>query len=873
LAAAVVLAVWARPDAAPAARSEVYALVGARIVTVSGPTHDRGTLVMRDGVIEAVGPDAAVPPDARVIRADNLVLTPGLIDGFSDTGLPTLTARPGGTAGSGAAAPPPPSPLAPQAMALDRVRVADALKARDAGITTVLVIPREGVLPGQSVILNLSGDKAEAMALKQPAALHLHMSTLARQYPGSLMGTVAYARQSLDDAIRYRDEWAAYERSPADKRRPRYDPALAAWQEVLAGREMLVVTAFRENDVRRALAIADEFKIKVAVAGAPQAFRVADLVKSRKLPLLVSVNFDPPRPATFFGSSLGDEEKERRDIEEAERNPAELHKAGVSFALVSAYAPNFLAGVRKAIERGLPREVALRAVTLGAAEALGIADRTGSLETGKIADVVAWSGEPFTKDAKARMVFVDGQLYEPEETPPPSPSPKAEAGGADGGSGGTVESPQLNSERGIAALGPHSRASVTTGPILVAIVGGTILTVGPQGTIEKGTVLIRDGKIAAVGRDVEVPAGATVIDASGRYVMPGIIDCHSHTAIEGSVNECSDSVTAEVRIADVIDQHDVNIYRQLGGGVTTINVLHGSCNTIGGQNAVLKLRWGKPPEELVFKDAPRGIKFALGENVKRSNFQAPGPPRYPATRMGVEAVLRESFQEAQAYKREWEEYEKKARAARSGEKTVAPRKSLRLEELKDVLDGKVYVHAHCYRADEILMLIRVAEEFGFKIRTFQHVLEGYKVASEIARHGAGASTFSDWWAYKMEAYDAIPYNAAIMAAHGVKVSMNSDSDELARRLYWEAGKAMKYGGVSEAEALKMVTLNPAWQLGIDKRVGSIEVGKDADIAIFSAHPFAPDTRVEQTLVDGIVYFDRSKDVAARAAPAKAGGVQ
>ena len=431
-------AVWARPDAAPAARSEVYALVGARIVTVSGPTHDRGTLVMRDGVIEAVGSSAAVPPDARVIRADNLVLTPGLIDGFSGTGLPAVTAKPGGAGGSGAVAPPP-SPLAPQAMALERVRVADALKARDAGITTVLVIPREGVLPGQSVILNLSGDKAEAMVLKQPAALHLHMSTLARQYPDSLMGTVAYARQSLDDAIRYRDEWAAYERSPAGKRRPRYDAALAAWQEVLAGRERLLVTAFRENDVRRALAIADEFKIKVAVAGAPQAFRVADLVKSRQLPLLVSVNFDPPRPATFFGNS--DEEKERRDIEEAERNPAELHKAGVSFALVSAYAPSFLAGVRKAIERGLPREAALHAVTLGAAEALGIADRTGSLEAGKIADVVAWSGEPLTKDAKPRMVFVDGQLYEPEETPTPSPSPTAEAGGADGGSGGTIVPP------------------------------------------------------------------------------------------------------------------------------------------------------------------------------------------------------------------------------------------------------------------------------------------------------------------------------------------------------------------------------------------------------------------------------------------------
>jgi imidazolonepropionase-like amidohydrolase len=404
----------------------------------------------------------------------------------------------------------------------------------------------------------------------------------------------------------------------------------------------------------------------------------------------------------------------------------------------------------------------------------------------------------------------------------------------------------------------------------VAIVGGTILTVGPQGTIEKGTVLIRDGKIAAVGRDVTAPAGARVIDATGRYVIPGIIDAHSHTAIEADVNECTDVVTAEVRIADVIDHRDVNIYRELAGGVTTINVLHGSCNAIGGQNAVLKLRWGKGPEDLVFKEAPRGIKFALGENPKRSNFRVPGTPRFPVTRMGVEAVLREAFEEARAYKKEWQEYEAKARSA-AADKPLPPRRNLRLEELRDVLDGKVLVHAHCYRADEILMLIRLAEEFGFKIRTFQHVLEGYKVASEIARHGAGASTFSDWWAYKLEAYDAIPYNAAVMAAHGVSVSLNSDSDELARRLYWEAAKAVKYGGVSEAEALKMVTLNPAWQLGIDSRAGSIEVGKDADIAIFSAHPFAPDARVDATLVDGVVYFDRARDAAPRGTTPAGGG--
>jgi imidazolonepropionase-like amidohydrolase len=409
-----------------------------------------------------------------------------------------------------------------------------------------------------------------------------------------------------------------------------------------------------------------------------------------------------------------------------------------------------------------------------------------------------------------------------------------------------------------------------------AIVGGTILTVGPQGTIERGTVLIQGGKITAVGRDVQVPAGATVIDAAGRFVIPGIIDCHSHTAIEGSVNEGTDVVTAEVRIADVLEHDDVNIYRQLAGGVTAANVLHGSANAIGGQNAVIKMRRGKPPEDLLFKEAPRGIKFALGENPKRSNFNVPGQRRYPSTRMGVEVVIREAFLEAQAYKREWEECERLTKAAGAkGEKPVPPRKNLRLETLKDILDGKVLVHAHCYRSDEILMLIRVAEEFGFKVRTFQHVLEGYKVAGEIARHGAGASTFSDWWAYKIEAYDAIPGNAAIMASKGVRVSLNSDSSELARRLYWEAAKAVKYGGVSEVEALKMITLNPAWQLGVDKHVGSVEVGKQADLAIFSAHPFAPDARVEMTLVDGTVYFDRAKDLAERQPTEKkaAGGGQ
>jgi imidazolonepropionase-like amidohydrolase len=416
--AALLLAVVSSPRGY-AARGEVYALVGGRVFPVSGPVIEKGTVVFRDGLIEAVGAGVTPPIGARVIDVKGMIVTPGLIDGFGGVGLPA----PRSGSGGGGSPAPAASPLAPQALSLDRVRLSEALKARDSGITTALVIPREGVLPGQSVLLNLGGEKLEGMVLRQPAALHLHMATLARTYPGSLMGTVAYARQALYDAARYRDEWKAYESAARGRKRPAYDPALQAWQDVLTGKELLIVTASRENDVRRALALADEFKVRVAVADAPQAARVAELVKTRKLPLLVGVNFDPPRAPTLFGTP--DDEKERQDIEEAERNPAELHKAGASFALVSAHAPDFLAGVRKAIERGLPAEAALRAITLAPAEVLGVADRLGSLEAGKIANVVVWSGEPLAKDTKAKMVFVDGALYEPDEKPKPSPSPGA----------------------------------------------------------------------------------------------------------------------------------------------------------------------------------------------------------------------------------------------------------------------------------------------------------------------------------------------------------------------------------------------------------------------------------------------------------------
>jgi imidazolonepropionase-like amidohydrolase len=411
------------------------------------------------------------------------------------------------------------------------------------------------------------------------------------------------------------------------------------------------------------------------------------------------------------------------------------------------------------------------------------------------------------------------------------------------------------------ALPAQTRAPVA--PILIK--NATVLTV-TRGTLTNTDLLLSGGKIAQIGKNLSAPANATVIDATGEFVMPGIIDPHSHMAAD-AINEGSLSVTSMARIRDVINPTSEHIYYALAGGVTTLNVLHGSANTIGGQNAILKLKWGRNASEMLFPDAPPGIKFALGENVTRKNsggINIPGVPtpprRYPGTRMGQEEVLRDAFMRARDYKATWDDYRAKSAKDKS---LIPPRRDLELEPLMEVLEGKRFVHAHSYRSDEMLMLLNLADEFGFKVKTLQHGLEGYKIADEIAKHGAGLSTFADEWSYKIEAYDAIPYNVAILMRHGVLTTINSDDDGRARRLNIDAAKMIRYGGLSEDEALSTITINGAKQLGIDKRVGSIEVGKDADLAIFNANPLSVYSSVEQTIIDGEVFFDKKKDLAMR----------
>lgn len=386
-----------------------------------------------------------------------------------------------------------------------------------------------------------------------------------------------------------------------------------------------------------------------------------------------------------------------------------------------------------------------------------------------------------------------------------------------------------------------------TGNILIK--NGTVLTI-TKGTLENADVLITNGKIAKIGKGITAGKDTKTIDATGQYIMPGIIDAHSHIALD-AVNEATDPSTAHVWVGDALDPFDVSIYRALAGGVTTSHAMHGSANAIGGQCETIKHRYGVlDPNELRMDGAPRTIKFALGENPMRVHGEGRGI--VPRTRMGVEQVFRRSFSEAKVYMEEWDAYN-------SGKTKVPPMYDLKKETVADILKGDIIIHCHSYRADEILMLMNVCKDFGVKKLVFQHVNEGFKVAPELAAFGAGASVFADWWAYKFEVYYSTAFNAAILLRNGVVTSINSDSGELIRHLYHEAAKTQRYGGLTDEEALSLITINPAIQLGIDDRVGSLEVGKEGDVVIFNKHPLSVYTIPQYTIVDGVVRFDINND--------------
>ncbi|MEK6644762.1 MAG: amidohydrolase family protein, partial [Planctomycetota bacterium] len=674
----------------------------------------------------------------------------------------------------------------------------------------------------------------------------------------------------------------------------------------------VVFLANSENEIHRALNMAAELRLTPIIAGAREGWKVATRLKNENVPVIVSLKWSedpdetlksrkvekskpeggvtsrPSEKETPTGKKkLFDDEWESQAWETAKvfdekkrlwgeevDNLKRLHEAGLNVSIGSfeqKSVGDILKNIQKAIERGLPEAAAVAMLTTNASAILKQESNLGEIAVGKAANLTLLSKPLSDKEAKVRSVFVDGKRFEIDEKGP-------DGGGMGKGRRGRRGGPEDDSEDskrpervadsqpstapGSQPAEPVKRPTFaaeiesdrtampkTGGNILIK--NATLLTVSGDDLV--GTdLLIRDGKIAELGKNLAVPPDVLVADLNGYFVSPGIIDPHSHMCSDGGLNEFALSVTCEVRVKDVIDHTDVSAYRALAGGVTCVHTMHGSANTIGGQNAVLRLKYGRPAAEWIVKEAPQTVKFALGENVKQSNSDRRSRgTRFPNTRAGVEAVIRRSFDAALAYRAAMTQFDKDKA---DGKQPRPLRRDLRLEALASILEGSIWVHSHCYRADEIVRLLTVAEEYGFRVAVLQHVLEGYRLIPEMLRHGAAASTFSDWWAYKIEAWEAIPHNAARMAQGGVVATINSDSAEVGRHLNLEAAKSMRFGGLSPNDALRLCTLNGAIQLGIDKVVGSIEVGKFADLAIFNGHPLDTTARCVMTLIDGEVYF-------------------
>lgn len=934
----------------------VHAFTGARIVVAPGKIIEKGTLVIRDGTISAVGAAVEVPADARLWNLSGMTIYPGFIDGYSDIGVPKKPSPPSGQDQPQQPPSKPPEARGPKhwneyvlsSQNADELFMPDskaAEKLRGIGFTTALVVPQKGIFRGSSALFDLGEGAPNDLLVKPHVAQYVTFENSGGDaYPNSLIGTIALIRQTFLDAQWYRNAMQAAAKNPGEPR-PEFVGELAALEDAITAKQPVIFEATDELNLLRAARIAKEFSLRPWIRGSGSEYRRLEAVKQTGLPIILPVNFPEAPTVQSPEEAVSTSLEELRYWDEAPDNPKKLLDAGVTFAFTTATLKDpasFLGNVRKAIERGLPRDAALAALTTVPAKFYGIDQKVGTLSAGKLANFVVADSDIFSEKSKIHETWIDGKRYEVKPQPEVDPrgtwtlelsgAPvnelsivlKGDPGAMQGsvksrgkdvkmtavafsnlllqfsfngdsvaldrvirmsgtvhgerivGSGELADGKRFNwtanrSERfkpepdttkakppspslfgSVYPPGAFGRPKLPERPGHLIVRDATLWTCSSRGTIEHADLLVSDGKIVNVGQHLPAPADAVIVDGTGKHITPGLIDCHSHTAVSGSVNEAGSAITAEVRIGDAIDPDDISVYRELAGGLTVANVLHGSANPIGGQCQVIKLRWGALPEEMKFEGAIPSIKFALGENPKQSNWGDRYTSRYPQTRQGVEQIIRDEFRAALDYERSWKDYE-------SGKHKIPPRRDLRLESILEILRGKRIIHCHSYRQDEIEMLMRVAEDFGFRVATFQHVLEGYKVADQMAKHGAGGSTFSDWWAYKIEVYDAIPYNGTLMHDAGVVVSFNSDSDELARRLNTEAAKAAKYGGLSQEEALKFVTINPAKQLRIDKRVGSLEAGKDADFTVWSGNPLSTYSICEQTWIDGRKYFDREED--------------
>lgn len=916
-------------------REGAYAFTNATIVKDGQTTLTNATLVIRDGKIISVGTNVTVPKDAVVIDCKDKYIYPSFIDIYSDYGIAIPQRQAGGGGFFG------PVQLGTnqkgafgwnQALRTDvdgaRLFTTDDSKAkglRDLGFGTVLTHQKDGIARGTGVVVTLANEKENLVIVKEKASAHysFNKGTSTQSYPSSIIGTVAMLRQTHIDG-----QW--YKSNPSAEG---VNLTLKYWNE-----QQSLPQIFETTDkwaAIRADRIGDEFGVQYIIKGGSNEYQRINEIAGTKASFILSLNYpqamdvEDPNDARFVSLET------LKHWELAPGNAAAFEKAAIPFCLTTADlrdVKQFGANLRKAMEYGLSEAKAMEALTKTPASLLGIYDKVGSLDAGKLANFLITSGPIFNEKSVILQNWVQGLKYGVKEdawspvagiyaltltsskgsqtyTVDVKSSSAASVIGKDTVTGkfsydgkivklsfpeakrsrNNIRLSGVNNGDSWQGIGEDSsgakflwtatfskaavqkadtarkKDAVKTGKLTfplgaygweelpkqenILIKNATVWTSEKDGKLLNTDVLVKNGKIAQVGKNLS-DASAKVIDGTGKHLTAGIIDEHSHIAAF-SINEGGQSVTSEVRMGDNLDPDDIDIYRQLSGGVTTSHILHGSANTIGGQTQLIKLRWGANDEGLKFQGWPGYIKFALGENVKRSS-STQGNPRFPDTRMGVEQVLTDAFQRASDYQ--------KLLKGPNG-KTV--RRDLELDALVEIMNKQRFITCHSYVQTEITYMMRVAERFGFTVNTFTHILEGYKVADKMKAHGANASTFADWWAYKMEVQDAIPAGPTIMSRVGLNVAINSDDAEMARRLNQEAAKSVKYGGMSEEDALKMVTINPATMLRVQDKVGSIKVGKDADLVLWTDHPLSIYAKAEKTMVDGIVYFDRDRDLQLR----------
>lgn len=921
------------------------AFTNAKIVVSPTQVVEKGTLLIQNGKVVAVGNNVTIPKNVVVVDLDGQYIYPSFIDLFSSFGIespkrisrgsdPLYDTRKEGHYWN--------EHIKPEIDAYanfsyNNDKAVDLLKA---GFGVVLAHMNDGIAQGTGTLVALNNEDQTHRLLANKLSNHFSFSrsvTSNQAYPSSLMGSMALLRQMYYDM-----DW--YKKGNSNTK----DVSL----EALIANENLV-QIFDANDKLnslRASKIAKEFGLKYVLKGAGNEYERIAEIKGTGASFIVPINF----PEAFDVSNpYQASQLDFADLlawNQAPTNLKVLSENGISFALttdklkkVDDFRPNLL----KAIQYGFDKTKALEALTTVPAAMLGKSNEIGSLKVGSLANFLITSGEIFdkktivyenwvqgskyvmadraTKDIRGDYTLnlnsatykwsVKGEQNAPASTLTLSDSTKVNSKlsvtnnwlslivkGKDStaldfnrltayldgnsiisGKAIAFDGKEYNwtatktadfekkkdsaeADKNIVVL-PVSYPNLAFGNIeklkqeVLLFKNATVWTNEKEGILKETDVLVKNGKIAAIGNGLS-DNGAVVIDAKGKHITSGIIDEHSHIAISNGVNESGHNSTAEVTIEDVVNSDDVNIYRELAGGVTTSQLLHGSANPIGGRSAIVKWKWGAAPDEMLYKDQPKFIKFALGENVKQANWGLNNPTRFPQSRMGVEQVFIDYFQRAKEYDANWKAYNSNKK------KGKAPRVDLELQTLAEIINKERFISCHSYIQSEILMLMNVAEQFNFNVNTFTHILEGYKVADKMKEHGVGASTFADWWAYKFEVNDAIPYNGPIMHNAGLVVAYNSDDAEMSRRLNQEAAKAVKYGNLSEEDAWKFVTLNPAKLLHIDDKVGSIKVGKDADIVLWSDNPLSIYAKAEKTIIEGVVYYDMTKDEAKRAAIVK-----